>query len=98
MRFCKTQRKYKRNDTFIGNGRISEDKLTCKNSSTVDNVICSVFMFKVFEHFYIRDFCNLCCVVHCAITFELKSHYLIKTRPTVQPRDENKTRLYKWDP
>lgn len=86
------------NNIFIVNGRIGEDKLTCKNSSTVDYVICSVLMFKLFENFYIHNFCNLYSDVHCPITFELKSHYHIETRPTVQPRDDNNTRQYKWDP
>lgn len=51
-----------------------------KNTSTVDYVICSVLMLKLFENFYIRDFCNLYSDVHCPITFvvALKFRRLIR--------------------
>lgn len=56
-------------------------------------------MFKLFENIYIHEFCNFYSDVHCPITFELISRYHdIETRPTVQPRDENNTRQYIWDP
>ena len=36
----------KNNNLYIVNGRIGETKLTCKDSSTVDYIICSAFLFQ----------------------------------------------------
>lgn len=85
--FVKTKTKTKH--IIIVNGRIGEEKL----SSTVEYVICSMFMFELFEHFYIYDFCNLYSDVNCPITCELISQYHIETSPTVQPRDENNCKI-----
>lgn len=42
-------------------------------------------------------FSNVHSDVHCIVTFELKDHYHIDTRPIVQPRDEHNARQYRWD-
>ena len=34
------------NNLYIVNGRIGETKLTCKDSNTVDYIICSAFLFQ----------------------------------------------------
>ena len=36
----------KNNNLYIVNGRIEETKLTCNDSSTVDYIICSAFLFQ----------------------------------------------------
>ena len=40
------------NNLFIVNGRIGENKLTCKDSSTVDYVVSNAFLFKL--HVYLK--------------------------------------------
>ena len=59
------------NNLFIVNGRIGESRLTCKDSSTVDYVICSAVLFQSVKNFFVHDFCNLYSDVHCAISFDV---------------------------
>jgi hypothetical protein len=51
------------NDIYIVNGRIGSDRhvggVTCKNCSTVDYVITSVYIFELIQSFDIIDFCSL---------------------------------------
>lgn len=46
-----------------------EYRLSCKDSSTVDYVLCNAFLLKSVQSFLIRIFCNL-----CSIVFELLNH------------------------
>ena len=75
IEFCRN------NNLFIVNGRIGENKLTCKDSSTVDYVVCNAFLFKLFKGYIIHDYSNLYSDVHCPITFEIcKKNSRISTR------------------
>ena len=71
LEFCKY------NDLYICNGRVGNDrntgKLTCKNASVVDYVICSSGLLDIIAEFSILEFNSLCSDAHCPISFELRS-------------------------
>ena len=60
---------------FIVNGLIEENKLTCKDSSTVVSDIFNAFLFKLLKGYIIHDYSNSYSDVHCPITFEICSKY-----------------------
>ena len=70
LEFCKY------NDLYICNGIVGNDrntgKLTCKNASVVDYVICSSGLFDIIAEFSILEFNSLYSDAHCPISFALK--------------------------
>ena len=58
------------NSLFLLNGRVGEEqhegRLTCKNSSTVDYCLCTVYLLKYINNFKIRDFSSLYPGVRCS--------------------------------
>ena len=91
IEFCRN------NNLFIVNGRIGENKLTCKDSSTVDYVVCNAFLFKLFKGYIIHDYSNLYSDVHCPITFEICKN-TVEIQQEHSSADATKSHLFVWDP
>ena len=65
----------RRNNLFLLNGRVGEDqhegRLTCKNSSTVDYCLCTVYLLKYINNVKILDFSSLYSDVHSPIQINI---------------------------
>jgi hypothetical protein len=86
------------NNLFIVNGRIGESRLTCKDSCTIDYVICSAVLFQSVKNFFVHDFCNLYSDVHCAISFNVISQQTsIETKQPNQVSKKVKSKSFYWD-
>ena len=72
----------KNNELYIVNSRIGSDKnvgnLTCRNSSTVDYVLASIYFLEVFIHFDVLEFSSLFSDVHNPVSFSLSTNYIPK--------------------
>lgn len=66
----------KRNNWYILNGRLGEDKLygntTCRNSSCIDYFISNVNMFEYSHTLFVDNFCPLLSDVHNPILFKMR--------------------------
>ena len=92
----------KYNDLLILNGRAFLDRnigrTTCKNSSVVDYVICSLSFLKYLTNFEIKDFCELYSDAHAPIEFSLRrmlpsnnKEYTSIAENKIKPWDESKS-------
>ena len=92
----------KYNDLLILNGRAFLDRnigrTTCKNSSVVDYVICSLSFLKYLTYFEIKDFCELYSDAHAPIEFSLRrmlpsnnKEYISIAENKIKPWDESKS-------
>lgn len=77
---------------FIVNDRLGENRLTCKDSSTVDYVLCNAFLLQSVQGFLIRIFCNL-----YSIPFELSNHKPIEKQSISQSTDIVDSSLCIWE-
>lgn len=87
------------NNMFILNGRYGDDKsigaLTCKSSSTVDYVICSVHLFSMLSKFKILDFCNLFSDAHNPLTVSITVHQSVP-RDNIQVKTQDQSSVKLW--
>ncbi|XP_033736865.1 uncharacterized protein LOC117325053 [Pecten maximus] len=92
--FCKF------NDLFICNGRTGHDKsvgkLTCKNASVVDYVLCSSKLVKNIDDFEILDFNSLLSDVHCPISFTLHFDDVLNTTISCNNPTKMEEGINKW--
>lgn len=66
------------NGLFILNGRTkgnSTFNTTCKNVSTIDYFLSSVYMFKYVNSIHVHDFCELLSDAHNAVSLKLEISY-----------------------
>ena len=70
------------NEIYIINSRIGSDKnvgnLTCRNSSTVDYVLASIYFLEILIHFDVLEFSSLFSDVHNPVSFSLFTNYIPK--------------------
>ena len=93
INFCK------RNNMFILNGRLGEDKVhghtTCRNSSCIDYFISNVYMFEYLRNLYVDDFCPLLSDVHNPLV--IKMQLKPKTTETSLSKEEQIVKDKLWD-
>ena len=87
------------NNLYIANGRFGEKsaKLTCRDASTVDYVICNSPMFKFIDDLEIHNFCSLYSDVHCPISLHLQFRYPQLDNQSPQHEYEF-VEKFRWDP
>lgn len=69
--------------------------LTCKSSSTVDYVICSVHLFSMLSKFKILDFCNLFSDAHNPLTVSITVHQSVP-RDNIQVKTQDQSSVKLW--
>ena len=93
INFCK------RNNMFILNDRLGEDKVhghtTCRNSIRIEYFISNVYMFGYLRHLYVDDFCPLLSDVHNPLV--IKMQLKAKTTETSLSKEEQKVKDKLWD-
>jgi hypothetical protein len=81
---------------LIVNGRVGDDagvgKLTCKNASCVDYVLCSPEIFEYISHFSIGAFDDCISDVHCPIFMNV-DYDSCSTNANLEPQDNLKKNL-----
>ena len=87
---------------LIANGRVGDDKgidkVTYKNTSTVDYGIATYQLFKYINNFKVHEFNSLYSDVHSAISLNITSNTGLSCEGITHPTNNSKEVLNKWDP